>query len=226
LSAVFALSLCFHLFLQHLFLESWGTFTFDLVGGAELPGATRLALPLLVHSWVFPLFFGLLLALVLLAFTVPALREMFRWRMPAFREAGLARIAGALSLLLDRAVPLPDAVALVGQLEGRSAANREMSTWQARLAEGRTHFAEVAGGGRVFPPLFVWLANNAGANLAEGFRRAAAIYRARAAARSEMMLHAALPVAVLTLGVLIVTQACMMLSCFLVFINLLDNIGG
>ncbi|HSM79479.1 MAG TPA: type II secretion system F family protein, partial [Bryobacteraceae bacterium] len=220
------LSLAFHIFMQRVFVETWAEAIFDINAGSNLPTVTTLALPLIVHSWVFPLGFGVLLASAVIVLTVPSIKERMRWRVPAFRDASLAKVAGTMALLLDRSVPLPEAVGLMEQLESRSKAGLELQTWKSRLAQGVTRFTDVAAGGRAFPPLFVWLVHNAGADLAQGFRRASEIYRARAAARAEMMLHASLPVAVLVLGGLVVTQAILMLSSFLVFVSLLDQLGS
>jgi general secretion pathway protein F len=153
------------------------------------------------------------------------LREWLRWRVPAFREDALARIARVMSLLLDRAVPLPEAVALVEQLETGNVVQQELRMWRHRLSQGVARFTEVAANGRAFPPLFVWLAANAGATLAQGFRKAADIYRARANARSDILLHAALPVAVLMLGLLIASQASLMLSGLVAFMQMLGDMS-
>ena len=58
----------------------------------------------------------------------------------------------------------------------------------------------------MFPPLFVWLVANGGEDLAAGFKRAAEIYQARASYRTELLLQAVLPVAILVLVCLIFSQ--------------------
>jgi type II secretory pathway component PulF len=88
-----------------------------------------------------------------------------------------------------------------------------------------TKFSQIAAGGRVFPPLFVWLVSSAGEDLAAGFRHAAEIYRNRATHRSEILLFAALPLSVLVLGILILTQGWLIISGFLVFVQLLNSVG-
>jgi type II secretory pathway component PulF len=84
----------------------------------------------------------------------------------------------------------------------------------------------VAAQSRLFPPLFIWLVANAGDDLAAGFRRAAELYEARAAYRTELGLYAALPVSVLFLGALILSQGLVLVSGFLVFVQLLNAVGG
>jgi len=111
----------------------------------------------------------------------------------------------------------------VERLEGGKAA-ADLGRWSQNLAGGRTKFSEVAAGNRVFPPLFVWLVSNAGEDIATGFQRAAEIYQSRAGYRTELALYAALPVAVLFLGAIILSEGYMLVSAFLVFVNLLGGI--
>jgi hypothetical protein len=87
-------------------------------------------------------------------------------------------------------------------------------------------FSKIAAGSRVFPPLFVWLVSSAGEDLPAGFNQAAQIYQDRAAHRSEILLFAALPTVVLALGFVVVTQGWLLLSGFIVFINMINNLGG
>lgn len=202
----------------------WFGLIFDVMDGTRLPGFTRLTMPLLENLWVYPTLFGLLFVLAVLALVWPPLRQRVRWRLPAFREASVARMAASMHLLLKGGVALPDALALVAQLESGKAAE-DLRSWLANLSAGQTRFTEVAARSRVFPPLFVWLVANAGEDLAGGFRRAAEIYEARAAHRAELGLYAALPVSVLFLGAIILSQGFVLVSGFLVFVQLLHGIG-
>jgi len=195
------------------------------LGGSALAGLTRVALPLLQNLWVFPTLFGLLFALALAVVLWPALRQAVRWRLPAFRDASLARVAGSLHLLLKGGVPLPEAIGLLEGLE-RGRAAQDLNRWLRNLAAGVTKFSEIAAHSLLFPPLFVWLAANGGEDLAAGFKRAADIYEARAAYRAELGLYAALPVAVLFLGAIILSEACLVVSGFLTFVQWLDSFGG
>ena len=95
---------------------------------------------------------------------------------------------------------------LVGQVEGKSPAGREVKTWQARLAEGQSQFSALSAGSKVFPLLFVWLVSGSGEDWASGFRHAAEVYYQRAVYKVELMLYGVLPVTILALGILIITQ--------------------
>jgi type II secretory pathway component PulF len=79
-----------------------------------------------------------------------------------------------------------------------------------------------AGNGRVFPGLFVWLVASSQENMAEGFARAADIFQRRAANRADTLLIAALPVAVLLLGGLILLQ---LWGCFIPLVKVLSVLG-
>ncbi len=151
---------------------------------------------------------GLALVMTALAVTLCSARgrEWLGWRIPAFREAGLARFASAMRLMLGRGGELNKALEMMQELEGDSRVGGDVRRWRERLAAGHGKFAELAAGGAVVPPLFVWLVAQSGEDLATGFGRAAEIYQARSAHRVEMMLYGALPAAVLALGLMIVVQ--------------------
>jgi len=156
----------------------------------------------------------LLALLTLLAATMlvtPRLRRWAAWQLPVFRDASIWRSAAALEIMLRGGCPLADALEFLRQLEADSPAGRDVATWQARLAGGHGRFGELAAQSRVFPPLFVWLVANGGEDLTAGFKRAAEVYQARAAYRTELLLQAVLPVAVLLLGGLILSQVLMTL---------------
>lgn len=225
LTAIFGLSLFVHFFLVRIYYESTGELIHGVMDGVNLPAATQFSLPLVEHSWVFPAFFGLLLVVAVAVGCLENWRDALLWRLPAFREAALARLANTLAMLLERQVPMPEAVSLVAELEQNPEAALEIRGWQERLAQGVTDLSQVTAGGRFIPPLFSWLASNAGAHLAEGFRRTAEVYRARAMARTEIMMQAALPVTILTLGSLVALQAILLLLLFLPFVTLLNNLG-
>ena len=175
-----------------------------------------------VALWFTPVMLAMVVAGVLLVLVVPAWRDALRGRLPGFKEARLAQLASSLSLLLQRGGVLPDALSLLAKLERGSAAGVELSRWHTRLSKGLARVTEFAAEGRFFPPLFLWLVAGAGADLAAGFRRAAEIYHARAVARVEMMLYAFLPVSVIVLGVMLLSQAAPVLRMFQVFNSTLE----
>jgi len=185
----------------------------------RVPAATASALVILEHVWIFPVAFGLLFLLGLSAVFVPELREKFRWRLPAFKEASVSRIASSLHLLVKNGVSLPEAIGLVEHLETNREAASDLDGWRKNITSGVTKFSEVAARNRLFPPMFVWVVANAGEDLAAGFRRAADIYQARAIYRTEMVLYSALPISVLFLGAIILSQAYLVASLFLAFFN-------
>jgi type IV pilus assembly protein PilC len=224
LFAAFLLSGLLAVLWLHVIRPGWLGFLSGVLEGSQLPAFTRLTMPLLDNLWVYPTLFGLLFALALTALLWPPLRQRVRWRLPAFKEASVARMAASMHLLLKGGVTLPDAIALVAELESGKAAD-DLNRWRNNLAAGQTKFTEVAANNRLFPPLFVWLVANAGEDLAAGFRRAAEIYEARATYRAELGLYAALPVAVLFLGAIILSQGFVLVSGFLVFVQLMNGVS-
>ena len=179
----------------------------DLLGGRELPVLTQFTFQMAHYGFWGPVVVLALLAIVVAALTTfPGLRHWASWRLPVFRDANVWRSAAALEVMIRGGCPLADALEFLRQLEADSPAGREVANWQARLTSGHGRFAEIAAQSRVFPPLFVWLVANGGEDLAAGFKRAAEIYQARASYRTELLLQAVLPVAILVLGCLIFSQ--------------------
>ena len=85
-------------------------------------------------------------------------------------------------------------------------ARADLARWKTRCSEGAGKFADLAAGSKVFPPMFVWLVAGAREDLAAGFERAARVYQARSAYRTNVLLFAALPVSLLFLGLIILSQ--------------------
>ncbi len=194
--------------------------------GISLPGATLFALATLKNIWTFPVILGVLFFFVLgIVFTQP-LRGRFLWRLPAFKEASISRVAGALHLLLKHGIPLPEAINLVGQLETNHGAVADLKLWQKNVTAGVTKFSDVAAGNQTFPPMFVWIVATAGEDLAGGLNRAAEIYQSRATYRTETAVYSVLPVASLLLGAIVLSQALLVLCMFLPFIAMISNLGG
>jgi type II secretory pathway component PulF len=158
------------------------------------------------YMWVPPLMLAALAIPALAAVTLPGFRRKMTWRLPAFREASLCRVAAALAVLLKAGAGLPEALALVEQMQRGTPARTDLALWKKRCSDGAGKFAAIAAGSRVFPPMFVWLVAGAGEDLAGGFERAARVYQARSAYRTNVLLYAALPVSLLFLGLIILSQ--------------------
>ena len=157
---------------------------------------------------------------------VRAWRRRLRWWMPGFKDASLSQVASSLALLLQNGCTLSQSLALLQQLEAEAPAGRDLAQWQARLASGERKFFQVAGGGTIFPPLFIWLVSASGEDWTAGFRQAAQVYHERAMQRLETMLYATLPVSVLVLGFLILCQITPMLLAFSGIMQSLGDMGG
>ena len=199
----------------------------DMYGGMgmSMPISTQFAFESLKSIWIFPVTLGALFVFALAILFLPALRGKFLWRLPAFKEATVSRIASSIALLMRNGVPLPDAIGLVEQLETSSAA-ADLQHWRAKIAAGAVKFSEVATSNQMVPPLFVWIVSTAGEDLTAGFKRAAEIYHSRAVYRTEVALFSVLPIASLFLGALVISQAFLVISMFLPLIAMLNNLGG
>ena len=206
-------------------LSCFLTVLFSLLLGSTFFEVMAVPVPslMLVSIWGPPILFGLLLSAFLAALLVPPATRILRWRLPAFKDAELAQVASAMALMLKNGGNLNDSLGLVQQLERGTPASVELGEWRKQLAEGRGKFAEMADSGRAFPPLFRWLVGNSGENLGDGFQRAAEIYGARAIHRSEVLLYAAMPFAVLLLGSMV---ACQVIPLVKTFTSILNGIGS
>jgi type II secretory pathway component PulF len=163
--------------------------------------------------------------LAFVALVLPPFRRWLRWHLPGFKEAGLAQLASTMRLMLSAGTNLGDALGLLYYLEMQTPAGRDVALWQSRLSQGHGRFPAIAAGSRVVPPLFSWLVDSGDEDMSEGFRRAAEIYEARAGYRVEVLLYAALPVSILFLGVILVSQAYPVVRLFLQFGSILEQLG-
>jgi type II secretory pathway component PulF len=221
-SIVVLASLALSIFLA-LFLRA---FTADLPQLLNDPDADIVMTPgvaALIWTPVIVLCSAAMLGLVSLM--SPAFRRWLRWHLPGFKEAALAQLASAMRMMLKAGTNLTDALGLLGYLEGKTPAGRDVARWQRRLAEGHARFPELAAGSKVVPPLFSWLVSSADEDMAEGFQRAAEIYQARANSRVEMLLYAALPVSIVFVGVMVGGQAYPLIRLFVQFGSFVDRIG-
>ncbi len=170
----------------------------------------------------------LLMALVICLVAVwvtPGFRTRLRWRLPGFKEAALSQFALAMEMMLRRGTDLGQAVGLMRQLERGSPVGKDLERWQSRLAGGEGKLQEFAESSRVFPRFFLWIASSSG-DLASGFGQAAAIYRERAFYKIELALYAALPVSILVLSVLIISQLTPAMRQLIWFMDTLGDTSG
>jgi type II secretory pathway component PulF len=178
--------------------------------------------PLLTLFLIPPLLILSLLTVVIFALTTPRARSWLRWKLPGVRETSLARIASALAIMVKSGTTFETATRLLAETEQSSPAQRDLSGWAEAIRQGRTRFDQVALGSRVFPPLFVWLVAQGGDDLAKGFQKAATIYERRAGHMIDMMLFAALPFAVVLVGLVMLGQ---IYSVSALLVTLLDGLA-
>ena len=160
-------------------------------------------------------------AVGVVAVSFRSLRNRLRWRLPAFKDASVAQAASTMAMMLRGGSNLADCTQLLAEVESGCPAGHEIARWQARLAEGKTAFADIAAGGRFFPPMFVWMVDGAGEDMAAGFENAAEVYHARASHGIEMMLYGAMPVSVLLLGSMLLGQSASMMVMVVRFLEMI-----
>jgi type II secretory pathway component PulF len=176
--------------------------------------------------WIPPVFLGLAAILCVWAVTSPAMRARLRWRLPAFREASLAEFASAVALMLRSGTPLPDALALAEQIEAGTSAGPAITRWRGMIAKGQGKPSQWSELGGPFPPLFLWLIQGAGEDVAAGFTKAAEVYHDRASYRIELALFGALPVSILLIGQMVFWQAAPLLQSLIRLMNMLGDASG
>lgn len=192
--------------------------------GPHGDGWVMLPASVFIGVWAPPVFLGLVVLAAFLAVTAPSARRALGWRVPAFKEASLAQVASAMALMLKSGVSLDKALALMVELERGTPAEVELAGWRKKLADGQGRFAEMATGGRCFPPLFVWLVAQSGENISAGFERAADVYNSRANYHGDVLLYSALPCSILALGLIIIAQMQPTISALVSFMNALGSV--
>jgi type IV pilus assembly protein PilC len=164
-----------------------------------------------------------LAALWMLIVFVPRLRNWARWKIPGFREASISQTAGAAALLLRSGATLDGAIGLLQKAEEDSPAGPEMARWLDLHRQGMANWTSFTAESKVFPPLFRWIVAQGGDDLATGFQRASEIYQARSANKIDVLLYAALPMAVMFVAGVIVGQ---MYPVIKTLKTVLDALGG
>ena len=192
--------------------------------GTELAPQPILTVP---SIWMPPIVLTLVALLGVAAVCIPSWRARLRWRLPAFREASLAQLASAMALMLKNGTTLPEALALAEALESATPAAKALAHWRQLVEAGQGKPAEWTGDSRPFPPLFLWLVQKGGENVAAGFQKAAEIYQARASYRIEIALYGALPVSILLLGEMVLWQAIPLVRSMTWIMNAIgSDVGG
>src|ERR1035437_2769032 len=107
--------------------------------------------------WMPPIVLTLVALVGLAAVSIPSWRARLRWRLPAFREASLAQLASAMTLMLKNGTTLPEALALAEAREGGTPAAKPPARGRQLAAAGQGKPAEWKGDNRPFPPLFLWV---------------------------------------------------------------------
>jgi type II secretory pathway component PulF len=187
------------------------------------PGAPPFAL--VASMWVPPVILALLAALCIAAVSIPGWRAKLRWRLPAFREASLAQLASAVALMLKNGTTLAEALAFAQVLEATTPAGKTLAEWQRLVESGQGKPAQWPPATKPFPPLFLWLVQKGGEDPAAGFQKAAEIYQARAAYRTELALYGALPISMLLLGQMIFWQVAPMMRTLTWLMNTIGDSG-
>ena len=176
--------------------------------------------------WIPPVFIGFVALVLLGSYAIPAWRSHLRWTLPAFREASLAQMASAISLMLRNGTTLPEALALAESLEAGTPAAATLQHWRKLIEAGHGKPQEWTGSTRPFPPMFVWIVQNSGENVSAGFQKASEIYLSRASYRIEMALYGALPVSIMLLGLMVLWQVMPMVRSMTWLMNSLGDVGG
>lgn len=178
---------------------------------------------MIFNTWLPTMMLVVLVCGLVLASLIPACRNWMRWHLPGFKEASLSTIASSCGLMLKGGNDLNSSLSLLRDLECGTPAGTELTLWQRRLSEGNRDMTAVMAESKIFPPLFVWMIANSKDDLVGGFLRTAEIYYNRAVYRIEMILYAALPVAVLALGILILGQILPVFGALIKFMDFLDG---
>jgi type IV pilus assembly protein PilC len=173
--------------------------------------------------WVPPVLLAVLALLGIAAVSIPSWRAKLRWSLPAFREASLAQLASAISLMLKNGTTLAEALALAHALEATTPAGKTLAEWRRLVESGQGKPAQWPASTKPFPPLFLWLVQRSGEDPAAGFQKAAEIYQARASYRIELALYGALPISILLLGQMVFWQVAPMMRSL---VWLMNTLGG
>src|SRR5439155_2058619 len=161
----------------------------------------------LASVWMPPVVLSAAALLGLGAVFIPSWRARLRWRLPAFREASLAQLASAIALMLKNGTTLSEALAMAQALESNTPAGKSLAHWRRVLEAGGGKPVNWFGQAGPFPPLFLWLVQQSGEDVAAGFQKAAEVYQERASYRIELALYGALTISIMAMGQMVFWQA-------------------
>jgi type IV pilus assembly protein PilC len=181
---------------------------------------------MIASMWVPPLVLAVLALAAFLGLAVPRWRARLRWRLPAFREASLAQLASAIALMLRNGTPLAEALTLAQAMEEPSPAAAAIARWRNSIESGQGKPSQWTTSNPPFPPLFIWLIQKGGEDVAAGFQKASEIFQSRASYRIELALYGALPISILFLGQMILWQVAPMMRAMGFLMNMLGDMGG
>jgi type IV pilus assembly protein PilC len=207
----------------------FGHFLRDIFAGTAsmYGGRAPDALVSMASLWAPPVLLALLAAFGIAAACIPSWRARLRWRLPAFREASLAQLASAMSMMLKNGTPLPEALSMAAGIEAGTRAGAALTEWRSLVEQGQGKPGQWPAIMPPFPPLFLWLVQKGGENMAAGFQKAAEIYHNRAVYRIELLLYGALPISMLLLGQMVFWQVAPMLKALVSLMNALgSDMGG
>lgn len=186
------------------------------------PGPGAVGGAFMMQIWIPPVAFVILGLGLFSVAAVPGWRARARWRLPGFKEASLAELGSAMAIVLRNGMTLAEALALAETLEAHTPADKILSHWREMVETGRGKPSEWPATSRPIPPLFLWLVQQGGEDVAGGFQKAADIYYARASYRIELALYGALPVSVLLLSQMVGFQVVPVVSAM---VDLMNRIG-
>ena len=211
-------------FILAMALGRFGNVVVDATSGFGRPGPSPNVI--MGAVWMPPTLLALVGMLGVAAITLPSWRARLRWRLPAFREASLAELASSMALELKNGMTLAEALALAETLESHTPADKMLIHWRTLVETGQGKPSQWGTVSRPIPPLFLWLVQQGGEDVAAGFQKAADIYYARAGYRIELALYGALPISVLLLGQMVLWQVVPVMRTLINFMNMLGDMSG
>jgi type II secretory pathway component PulF len=211
---------------SHFLAHNFDQFGFVDSAGRGMPGGIPMS-SAVAAMWAPPVVLALIALVATALVANPKWRERLRWHLPAFRDASLAQLASAMSLMLKNGTTLPEALALAEGLEFNSPAGPALAEWRRLIESGKGRPEQWPNGLKPFPPMFLWLVRKGGEDVAAGFQKAAEIFQSRAGYRIELALYGALPVSVLLLGQMVFWQVAPLFQALIRIMNMLGSgLGG